>query len=46
MQNQLESNMLDLASEFGQIVKRHVDQEYFIWLTTVGSDLTPQPRLV
>jgi len=38
--------MIDFSTEFGQKVKRHLDQEYFIWFTTVGADLTPQPRPV
>ena len=38
--------MIDFTSEFGQTVKRHIDEEYFIWLTTVDSNLTPQPRPV
>jgi PPOX class probable F420-dependent enzyme len=38
--------MIDLTSQFGRMVKRHIDREYFIWLTTVGTDLTPQPRPV
>ena len=38
--------MIDLTTEFGQKVKSHIDKEYFIWFTTVGADLTPQPRPV
>jgi PPOX class probable F420-dependent enzyme len=38
--------VIDLTSKFGRIVKRHLNKEYFVWLTTVGSDLTPQPRPV
>ncbi len=38
--------MIDLTSDFGRLVKRHIDHEYFIWLTTVGTDLSPQPRPV
>jgi PPOX class probable F420-dependent enzyme len=38
--------MIDLSTEFGQKVKRHLENEYFIWFTTVGADLTPQPRPV
>lgn len=38
--------MIDFTTEFGQKVKRHLEQEYFIWFTTVGADLTPQPRPV
>ncbi len=43
---QIGDPMIDFASEFGQTVKRHIDEEYFIWLTTVDSSLTPQPRPV
>lgn len=38
--------MIDLTSKFGRKVKRHLKQEYVIWLTTIGADLTPQPRPV
>ncbi len=38
--------MIDFTSKFGRVVKRHLNEEYFVWLTTVGSDLTPQPRPV
>ncbi len=38
--------MIDLTSEFGRAVKQHLEQEYAIWLTTVDSHLTPQPRPV
>ena len=38
--------MIDLNSKFGRAVKRHLKGEYAIWLTTVGSNLTPQPRPV
>jgi PPOX class probable F420-dependent enzyme len=38
--------MIDLTSKFGRLVKRHLNNEYFIWLTTVGSDVSPQPRPV
>ncbi|HUI88271.1 MAG TPA: TIGR03667 family PPOX class F420-dependent oxidoreductase [Anaerolineales bacterium] len=38
--------MIDFTSEFGKTVKRHIDQDYFIWLTTVDSKLRPQPRPV
>jgi len=38
--------MINFTTDFGQKVKRHLDQEYFIWFTTVGTDLTPQPRPV
>jgi PPOX class probable F420-dependent enzyme len=38
--------MIDLSSKFGRAVKRHLKDQYVIWLTTVDSDLTPQPRPV
>jgi len=38
--------MLDLTSKFGRAVMRHIRNEYVIWLTTVDSNLTPQPRPV
>jgi len=38
--------MIDFSTEFGQRAKEHLDKEYFIWLTTIGANLTPQPRPV
>jgi PPOX class probable F420-dependent enzyme len=38
--------MIDLNSKFGQAVKRHLENEYVMWLTTIDSNLTPQPRPV
>jgi PPOX class probable F420-dependent enzyme len=38
--------MLDLNSKFGRFAKKHLKSEYFIWLTTVDSTNTPQPRPV
>ncbi len=38
--------MLDLNSKFGLVVKKHLENEYFIWLTTVDAKGTPQPRPV
>jgi len=38
--------MIDWSSPFGRKAKRHLRQEYVIWLTTVGPDGTPQPRPV
>ena len=38
--------MIDLTSDFGQAVKRHLNDQYVIWLTTVDPNLTPQPRPV
>lgn len=38
--------MIDLNSDFGRAVRQHLEQDYVIWLTTVDSKLTPQPRPV
>jgi PPOX class probable F420-dependent enzyme len=38
--------MLDLTTKFGRTVKRYLKKEYAIWFTTVGTDLSPQPRPV
>jgi len=38
--------MLDLDSDFGRVVKKHLENEYFVWLTTVDAKGTPQPRPV
>jgi PPOX class probable F420-dependent enzyme len=38
--------MLDLNSKFGRVVKKHLKNEYFIWLTTVDAKGAPQPRPV
>src|SRR5512142_2842622 len=38
--------MLEIPTKLRAIVKRRLKEEYFVWLTTVGSDLTPQPRPV
>lgn len=38
--------MIELTSKFGRVVKQHLEHEYFIWLTTVDSNLVPQPRPV
>jgi PPOX class probable F420-dependent enzyme len=38
--------MIDLTSKFGRAVKEHLNNQYVIWLTTVDSNLTPQPRPV
>jgi len=38
--------MVELSSKFGRAVKRHLKNEYVIWLTTVDSKLAPQPRPV
>ena len=38
--------MIDLESKFGLVVKEHLENEYFVWMTTVDSSGTPQPRPV
>jgi PPOX class probable F420-dependent enzyme len=38
--------MIDWNSDFGDAVKQHLKNQYVIWLTTVDSTLTPQPRPV
>jgi PPOX class probable F420-dependent enzyme len=38
--------MIDLSTEFGRAVEQHLKNEYILWLTTVDSRLTPQPRPV
>jgi PPOX class probable F420-dependent enzyme len=38
--------MVDFTSKLGKKAKRHLKQEYFIWLTTIDSNGTPQPRPV
>jgi PPOX class probable F420-dependent enzyme len=38
--------MTDFNSPIGRKVKRRLRQEQIIWLTTVGSHSTPQPRPV
>lgn len=38
--------MLDIPSKLRSQVRRRLREEYFVWLTTVGSDLSPQPRPV
>jgi PPOX class probable F420-dependent enzyme len=37
---------LDTTTEFGQRVTQRLEEEQVIWLTTVDSDGTPQPRPV
>ncbi len=37
---------IDTSTEFGQRVMQRLNEEHVIWLTTVGSDNTPQPRPV
>ena len=38
--------MIDLSTKFGRAVKRHLKNQYVIWLTTVDATFTPQPRPV
>jgi PPOX class probable F420-dependent enzyme len=38
--------MIDLTSDFGRAVRQYLENEYVIWLTTVDSQLGPQPRPV
>ena len=38
--------MIDFKTELGRKAKRHLEKEYVIWFTTIGADLTPQPRPV
>lgn len=38
--------MLDFSTQFGRHVNRRLRQEKIIWLTTVDSHNTPQPRPV
>jgi PPOX class probable F420-dependent enzyme len=38
--------MVDLTSNFGHAVQQHLANQSVIWLTTVDSKLTPQPRPV
>ena len=42
----MEEEMIDFTSKLGRKAKRHLKQEYFIWLTTVDSSGAPQPRPV
>jgi PPOX class probable F420-dependent enzyme len=37
---------IDSKTEFGQRVSRRLEEEQIIWLTSVGTDGTPQPRPV
>ena len=38
--------MLDFNSKFGRIAKKRLKNEHFVWLTTIDSTGTPQPRPV
>lgn len=39
-------NNPDFKSKFGRVAMRRLKREYFIWLTTMDSNGTPQPRPV
>ena len=38
--------MLDFSTDLGKQISKQLETEHTIWLTTVGSDNTPQPRPV
>jgi PPOX class probable F420-dependent enzyme len=38
--------MINLTSDFGRAVQQHIQDQSVIWLTTVDSNLAPQPRPV
>ena len=38
--------MIDLKSDFGRAVQVHLKEQYVVWLTTIDSNITPQPRPV
>ncbi len=38
--------MIDFTTDFGRRALRRLETEIFIWFTTTGPDLTPQPRPV
>jgi PPOX class probable F420-dependent enzyme len=38
--------MLDFNSKFGRAIKKHLKNQYFVWLTTVDAKGAPQPRPV
>ncbi len=37
---------MEIPTKLRATVKRRLKEEHFVWLTTVGSDLSPQPRPV
>lgn len=37
---------IDTTTEFGKRATRHLEDDYIVWLTTVGADGTPQPSPV
>jgi PPOX class probable F420-dependent enzyme len=38
--------MIDFTSNFGRAVQGYLKDQYMIWLTTIDSNLVPQPRPV
>ena len=38
--------MIDFTTELGRKAQKHLADEYFVWLTSLDSHLTPQPRPV
>lgn len=38
--------MIDFGTPFGRVLERQLENQYVIWLTTIDSSLTPQPRPV
>jgi PPOX class probable F420-dependent enzyme len=38
--------MIDQDTDYGRRVQNRLQAEWIIWLTTTGTDLTPQPRPV
>ena len=38
--------MVDFNSKLGKKVKKLLNSEYIVWLTTIDANLTPQPRPV
>jgi len=38
--------MIDFNTKFGRFASKYIKSEYFIWLTTVDSTGTPQPKPV
>lgn len=38
--------MISLDTQFGRLAKKQLRDQYFVWLTTVDSNGTPQPRPV
>jgi PPOX class probable F420-dependent enzyme len=42
----MEDTMIDFTSEFGQRVRKRLETEQIIWITTVFPDSTPQPNPV